>query len=443
MKKLLILLTAFLFPITTFAAVFLPAVGGTGTATKPTYGKVLVGNAGGTYDVVATSSLGITGGASLTGGTAGMLSSWVNSTTLTATGTPTAAAYTATSSTATSTFAGKLLIGTTTAPLSTALTLVQQVVNAPYSTIYGGVLGITGKNGSTGAFSNTSGMFLGQDNQTIYSAGTGFLQQWTGGVAAPISINPNGGSVTINGINNLAGNPEVGATTWGNSAQNAYAVVNSRQNGGQTGILFRGYSDTIAGTYTKSGIYFNNTETCSNYCRGSLGFLLNTTASGANVQDNITTDTRMIITPSADFTKVFVGIGTTSPTSKLAVQDNSGDSVVPTLRLASSTGATVFSVNGAGHVVTGGGAPTVSSCGTSPSISGNDTAGTVTVGSGVVTACTITFSKTRANTPRVVGIVTGGGLNITGGYSAKSTTAVTFSFAATVGSGTFDYFIVE
>ena len=48
------------------------------------------------------------GGGSLSGGVAGMLSSWINSSTLTATGTPTAASYTATSSTATSTFAGGL-----------------------------------------------------------------------------------------------------------------------------------------------------------------------------------------------------------------------------------------------------------------------------------------------------------------------------------------------
>jgi hypothetical protein len=135
-----------------------------------------------------------------------------------------------------------------------------------------------------------------------------------------------------------------------------------------------------------------------------------------------------------------VGIGTSSTAYTLNVL---GNSYAGLLNLASSTGSSVFSVNGAGNIVTGGGTPSVSSCGTSPSVSGNDTAGTVTVGSGVVLSCTITFSTARANTPRIVGVVTGGGLNVTGGYSAKSTTAVTFSFAATVGAGTFDYFIVE
>src|SRR5262249_344611 len=36
--------------------------GGTGTSTSPTYGKILVGNSGGTFDYLATSSLGINSG---------------------------------------------------------------------------------------------------------------------------------------------------------------------------------------------------------------------------------------------------------------------------------------------------------------------------------------------------------------------------------------------
>lgn len=38
---------------------FQPQQGGTGTSTKPTYGQILQGNSSGTYDLVATSSLGI------------------------------------------------------------------------------------------------------------------------------------------------------------------------------------------------------------------------------------------------------------------------------------------------------------------------------------------------------------------------------------------------
>ncbi len=43
------------------ATICYPNQGCTGTSTKPTYGKVLVGNANGNYDVVSTSTLGISG----------------------------------------------------------------------------------------------------------------------------------------------------------------------------------------------------------------------------------------------------------------------------------------------------------------------------------------------------------------------------------------------
>ncbi|NBV76708.1 hypothetical protein EBR66_00875, partial [bacterium] len=51
--------------------------GGTGTSTPPTYGKILVGNAGGTYDLVSTSSLGISGGGG--GGTWGSITGTLSS----------------------------------------------------------------------------------------------------------------------------------------------------------------------------------------------------------------------------------------------------------------------------------------------------------------------------------------------------------------------------
>jgi len=47
---------------TDFSGVLAIAKGGTGTSTAPTYGKVLLGNSSGSYDLVATSSLGISGG---------------------------------------------------------------------------------------------------------------------------------------------------------------------------------------------------------------------------------------------------------------------------------------------------------------------------------------------------------------------------------------------
>jgi len=67
----------------------------------------------------------------------------------------------------------------------------------------------------------------------------------------------------------------------------------------------------------------------------------------------------------------------------------------------------VIAIDNVGHVVTSGSTPGVSACGTTPSISGNDTAGKVTVGGGLtVTSCTITFSSAYSSAPACV--ATGG-----------------------------------
>lgn len=59
MKKLL--LSLLLIPLIAHAAVTFPVNGGTGTATKPTIGQVLVGLVSGIYSPTATSSLGLAG----------------------------------------------------------------------------------------------------------------------------------------------------------------------------------------------------------------------------------------------------------------------------------------------------------------------------------------------------------------------------------------------
>ncbi len=95
------------------STILYPNGGGTGTSTAPTYGKVLVGNSSGTYTLTATSSLGISGGASLSGGSLNALTYWTGGTTVSATSSPTIGWLNATTSNATSTFAGGLSVGST------------------------------------------------------------------------------------------------------------------------------------------------------------------------------------------------------------------------------------------------------------------------------------------------------------------------------------------
>lgn len=93
-----------------------------------------------------------------------------------------------------------------------------------------------------------------------------------------------------------------------------------------------------------------------------------------------------------------------------------------------------------GKITVTGTDPTLSSCGTSPTIVGNDTAGVVTVGTGAATECTLTFATTYTAEPACV--VTQH-LNSTNPlyFSAKSATAftVTTSSSASLVGTKFNY----
>jgi hypothetical protein len=78
--------------------------------------------------------------------------------------------------------------------------------------------------------------------------------------------------------------------------------------------------------------------------------------------------------------------GSASPTARLSI-DSAGRVGVATTTLTADSRLQV-----AGHITSEGTAPTVSACGTTPSIYGTDTAGKVITGSGVITSCTLTFA---------------------------------------------------
>jgi hypothetical protein len=82
-----------------------------------------------------------------------------------------------------------------------------------------------------------------------------------------------------------------------------------------------------------------------------------------------------------------------SSTATSTAQGNG--SLVITYSIANTTN--VLRVGG--HILTGGGTPVVSSCGTNPSIVGNDTAGSITAGSGILSSCVYTFAKQYTRAP--------------------------------------------
>lgn len=69
-----------------------------------------------------------------------------------------------------------------------------------------------------------------------------------------------------------------------------------------------------------------------------------------------------------------------------------GAATFTSLALSGAVDMNTAQINEIGRLDGAGTAPTLSSCGTTPTITGNNTAGKVTVGTGTVTSCTVTFS---------------------------------------------------
>lgn len=89
-----------------------------------------------------------------------------------------------------------------------------------------------------------------------------------------------------------------------------------------------------------------------------------------------------------------------------------------------------------GTAAESGGTPTMGTCGSNPGVSGDDRSGVITVGSGVVTACTLNFSATLGYTPNCIAVPNS---VLAVGVTAISTSAVTFTVLSTIGGGKLYY----
>lgn len=158
------------------------------------------------------------------------------------------------------------------------------------------------------------------------------------------------------------------------------------------------------------------------------------------------TGTSTLYQPSAND----ITIGSTSDNGLFSIVNASNTTV---LKISTTTNQTssavlldlqatssVFQVLASGHINATGTAPTMGTCGTSPSVIGNDAMGTITIGSGVVTACTMNFAIPYESSNITV-LESDNSTAVTGDVSAISTSSVTFSFSATLGGGKLYYWI--
>jgi hypothetical protein len=101
------------------------------------------------------------------------------------------------------------------------------------------------------------------------------------------------------------------------------------------------------------------------------------------------------------------------------------------LAFAIAAGAATYSLVGSN------GTPSVATCGTSPSVAGTDHAGTITTGSGTVTACTLNFSGTLAVAPACV--VSSASTAVTVGITSISSSALALGISLTLPSAKIYY----
>lgn len=148
------------------------------------------------------------------------------------------------------------------------------------------------------------------------------------------------------------------------------------------------------------------------------------------------------------------GIGTTTPTAGLSlvtasstVASTAYTGLVAIFAGMENTVTKIFaSIDQWGGWIFSGDAPTLGTCGVSPSVASasNQATGNITVGTGIVTACAVKFAHPYPTGTTVhVFIETDGTTALANSVSAISTTGFTANFAASLGSGTFDYWVIS
>lgn len=188
--------------------------------------------------------------------------------------------------------------------------------------------------------------------------------------------------------------------------------------------------DPIANSGNPTFQIQNNTnfaDNSSNFVR----FQLQNGSDTANLLDLVNAGTGNTLIATTSTTSLVItstdrlGINSTTPTALLTVTGVSG-ATTPLFIFASSTNQTYLKVDSKGHLVSGGFAPTVSSCGSTPNgtVTGTDDQGTITLGGTAPTACTLTFSVARTNNYSCQ--VDDNSVTVASDVSATSTTAVTF-----------------
>ena len=332
------------------ATILYPSGGGTGTSTNPSYGKILVGNAGGTYSVVATSTLGITAEETYTG--------TVTSVAMTV---PTGLTVAGSPITTSGTLALSLTAGYNI-PLTASTTNWNAFYDAPSTVITAGnyidwssnTLNVTDSwYNAIPDISLTKGYFIvGDDGGLAQATSTIFISS-TGNVG--IGTTTPWTTLTVNGVASIEN-------------QNALRFYELRTNGSNYAALTATSSMVADVTWTLPNAEGTSGQVLATNAAGNL-YWATAAGGGMSIGGAITSATAgsvLFVDASSnlgqdnanfywDDASNRLGIGTTTPAYKLTV--NSTDGTSNLFQVATTTNQGIMVINNQGNVGIGTTAP--------------------------------------------------------------------------------------
>lgn len=283
---------------------------------------------------------------------------------------------------------------------------------------------------STAPSANATGLNIAMDLATgepTTSAGIVIYNMGGTGSTLADGINIDGsvsGSVITRGIK----------ITNGNQTMNSGILISNSNGGTLANGLSIGNSGTGSVTTIGVSIINSNNQTMAaglSITNSGGGTLTN--AIGINAQN----------ANSAITNAINVSNGSQTMTNGLLIDSPSGGAITYAISAADSDIVNAINI-GSNHITSNGDAgaqaPTLSSCGTSPTISGSDAAGKITIGGGLTTSCTVTFKVAYSSTPACV--LSGDNTAVT--YIATTTTtAMTITSSADMQSDVISYICFE
>ena len=242
------------------------------------------------------------------------------------------------------------------------------------------VLGKNEENLSITARAVADGPYPGQYRIQSQIAGSG--------VYLPIIIGSgsNGKDLNRNVVVQPTGNVDLG----GDSGVGTQVLTVQGSGTKNTNLIYAGVATAGNNVYLSSR---------SNTDDNNVGFTIDTLGAGQFIVTNHTFGSTgfAVNGSSAGGDYVAVGNGTDDAMAGPYLTSTGSDANVNLRLLPKGTGAVLVG----GHFAGSGGAPTLSSCGTSPALSAgaNDIHGTITTGTGVLTSCTLNFNQPHTNIP--------------------------------------------